>query len=201
LEEFPLRNFKGEKRRTQTCLVCVPKKSANRKRWRETSAVGIAWRQRCDDSETVAASKSKTRESDTRKETDLLYRTSDAGLAAAARKRAKLAGDADLRLMKRVGSKMSRMVHGDRRHSNTVLRWTGLASSKELREHLEGTCKFELDSTDYHIDHTIAKVWFMYSFNGMRLHKHQILDADMHRCWNPRNLSAMVAKENMSKSY
>ena len=197
--EFPLRNFKGDRIRTATCLVCVPKKSANRKRWRESTSKGNAWNQRCKESETVAESKAKHRASDLRRQTDLEYRASDTGKAAIKRARDKWNTDKYLRLQSCVSSQMSRMKQVGRHPEHQLLRWSG-HDAESLYDFLRDKAPFDWETQkDRSIDHTIAKVWYQYKFDGKEVVKTEISDEDMRRCWNQMNLQPMVWKENMEK--
>lgn len=195
--EFPLRNFQTGPKRTKTCIVCVPKKSANRKRWKNTTA-GLKWQKDMAQKDTVQESTRRHKASELCRTTSLTYRTNP---TVRAKQKEKEDFDPSLRFMRRIGSKMSSMSKGVRNRSCNVHALTGFAHTDELLQHLRSTCSFDLDHEDWHVDHIIAKAWYVYHFNGVEVSKVPVSAENMKRCWNHKNLEAKTALENLCKNY
>ena len=202
LSAFRVRKFANGPRHIKTCFGCEPKKSQNRKAWVK-SDTGQKWKERTNKYETVAASKAVHRASELKSKTDQEYRSSPSGIATAQRKRQKLRDNADLRVMATLSSKMSQMAHGldNRNSSKNVLRFTGFCDAEEAYAYLKDTANFDLEQEEWHIDHTIAKVWYQFAFDGKALNRVTMTEEIMKMCWHRNNLEAVRASENISKSF
>lgn len=198
-KEFPLRQFPSGARRTSHCIPCVPKVKANRKKW-VNSEKGKAWKDRTMEMPGVIQSKKKHRASDWCKAQNAKYNASDAGCAAAERKRLK-AKEPDHALFMRLGSKMSRMASGETSFSLNVQKHSGFQNADELRTHLQSTASFDIAIEPFHIDHIIAKVWYYLAFADGKLSKVSVSEENLKRCWSPTNLQAIRPNENMSKAH
>lgn len=201
IDQFREREFATGTKRISTCIPCEPKKSAKRKAWVK-SAKGQQWLKRTNQMDSVAESKALHKKSELCLKTAREYDGGDGGKACRERKRAKYQSESDYRLMLRISSKMSGMATSRRKSSTNVTDWSGFRNAEEVRQHLrESNPSVDIDGDNWHIDHTIARVWYMYAFNGVDMVRTQVGDDDMRKCWNRENLQAMIAKENMSKSY
>lgn len=202
MNEFRAREFASGTRHVKTCFVCEPKKSQNRKAWVK-SETGQKWYERTNGYESVAASKAVHRASELKAQTEQEYRSGPLGVASAQRKRQKLRDNPDLRIMANLTSKIAHMAHGldNRKTSRNVLHYTGFGNAEEILAHFKDTADFELDQEKWHIDHTIAKVWYQFAFDGQELRPVTMTEEIMKMCWHRNNLEAVRASENISKSF
>jgi len=181
---------------TVNCTVCCAKDSASSIKFGKTAA-GKASRKAYNKSNKAAATKSRYRSTELYVKTTATYRQSEHRKELRDLEYKRIHDDAGRNLEHAIGVVVSRMIKGTRNTSQTVGTTVGFGSRDELVAHFERTFepgmtmdnhgKLELGKPRrWNVGHRIARDHFDPN------------DADdVRRCWDPDNLFAQWADENV----
>lgn len=121
------------------------------------------------------------------------YADSEKGAQTAQRKIQKRRDDPEMKLKNAIGTKMRKMLAGERTSSVTVSKYSDLGTGKLLCEHLQSLFEANMSFDNYgygpdkwNIGHRIARAMFTDSTEDMR------------RCWSSANLFPQWQSENFA---